>query len=82
MKSQRVEFQPPKDAAMPEGVQKDEDFDMVCSFRIGANGQCCMTKFGDAEMPGYDKSSSQEYKKDDKPGYGDMASGMMSTMGG
>lgn len=82
MKSNRVEFQPPKDAALPDGVQPNEDFDVVCSFRIGANSQICMTKFGDADMPGYDKSDTKEYKKDDKPGYNDMASGMMTTMGG
>ena len=45
----------------------------------------CMTKFGDTDMPGYDKSESSEkksYAKEDKPGYGDMASGMMGSMGG
>ena len=85
MKTQKVEFQPPKDASLPEGVQPGEDWDMVCSFRIGANSQICMTNFGDTDMPGYDKSESSEkksYAKEDKPGYGDMASGMMGSMGG
>jgi hypothetical protein len=80
MKSQKVEFQLPKDAAVPEGTGEDE-FDMVCSFKIGANGQACMTRFGDAEMPGYG-DKKEKPGKEDKPGYGDMAQGMMTMQGG
>ena len=51
---------------------------MVCSFKIGANGQCCMTKFGDSEMPCGGKGESKEQSR---PGYGDMAKGMMESQG-
>jgi hypothetical protein len=77
MKSKPVMFTPPKDAAMPEDMESDESFDMVCSFKL-MDGMCCMTKFGDADMPC--NGDKKETPKEDKPGYGDMASGMMSTM--
>lgn len=77
MKAKQVEFTPPKDAPLPEGVEVGEDFSVTCDFRLKDNGTICLVRFGEIEMPGYDKTESG-YKKQDKPGYGDMAKGMMS----
>jgi len=65
----RVEFRPPNSFAMPEGITPNEEFDCVCSFRRRNNGQVCMTKMGDAAMPGYDEkeSSKPSYSEYSKP---------------
>lgn len=60
--SRKVEFMPPKDVAMPEGLQPGDDFDMVCTFKITDSG-VCLTKMGDAQMAGYD-SRENEHKPD------------------
>jgi len=57
MKSQRVEFRPPA-GSVPEGVQANEEFDMVCSFRVKDDGNVCLVMFGDEQMPGYDSKST------------------------
>jgi hypothetical protein len=76
MRSKRVEFTPPPEFSMPEGVTSGEDFDAVCTFRIGMNGAVCLVQMGDAKMPGYDGSL-----KESKPGYEDYAKGMTATSG-
>jgi hypothetical protein len=80
MKAKPVEFQPPKDASLPEGIQPNEDFDMTCTFRLKDTGDICMTRFGEADMPC--AGGSQKYEKQDKPGYGDMAQGMIDSGNG
>lgn len=64
MMTKRVEFRPP-DGAVPEGTTAGEEFDSVCTFRVKDNGQICLVKLGDTEMPGYEDSSS--YKQDYQP---------------
>ena len=59
---------PPKGVAMPEGLSPGDDFDMVCTFRMTPDG-VCMTKMGDAEMPGYGKGGNDA--KPDYSGYAD-----------
>ncbi len=76
MKSKPVEFQPPE-GVVPEGTSAGESFDLVCTFSVKDNGSVCLTVMGDSEMPGYDKGKVST--KEDKPGYGDMAQGMMAA---
>ena len=80
MKAKPVEFQPPE-GVVPEGTTAGESFDMVCTFNVKDNGTVCMTHLGDMEMPGCG-DKKEHAKKEDKPGYGEAAQGMMSTMGG
>jgi len=68
----RVEFTPPGEAPEHEG----DEFDLVCTFRTKTDGQVCMTKWGDHPMPGYEDRESM--KKENKPGYGEMAQGIAS----
>lgn len=75
MKSQRVEFRPPK-GSVPEGMTANEDFDLVCSFRVKDTGDVCLVKFGDAEMPGYDGKASEAPAKEE---HADMAGKMMQA---
>lgn len=58
---ERVEFRPPKEAAVPEG-STGEEFDLVCTFRRKPDGQVCLTQFGDTPMPGYSKEKMDEAK--------------------
>lgn len=60
MRTQRVEFRAPA-GAVPEGTQPGEEFDLVSTFRMKDNGDCCLVMMGDSKMPGYDKG-------DGKPG--------------
>jgi len=62
---------------MPEGMTSGEDFDAVCTFRIGTDGTVCLTQMGDAKMPGNDGKG-----RESKPGYADYAKGMMAQSGG
>lgn len=79
MKQKRVEFTPPAEFALPEGVTEGEDFDAVCTFRVKGEGTVCLVQMGDAKMPGYDgKEAASEPKS--KPGYGEYAKGMMGEM--
>ena len=78
MKSKMVEFTPPKDVAIPEGATPGEDFDLVCTFRLGDKGTVILTRMGDAEMMKAD--AKDKMAKENKPGYDDMAKGMMTTM--
>lgn len=69
----RVEFTPPKDFSPPDNVEPGKDWDMVCSFRTKPDGKVCLTKIGDADMPG---CGSKEDRDEDgepkhKPGYGE-----------
>ena len=77
MKMKRVEFTPPKDFPMPEGITANEDFDLVCTFRLKDSGDVCLVMCGDAKMPGYD---GQE-KSESKPSYADMAPKPMNEYG-
>jgi hypothetical protein len=81
MKSKPVEFQIPEGYTLPEGAEPGEDFDVVCSIRVKANGTLCLVKLGDVEMPGY-----KDKDKDDKqrPAYGQARQMMTgeSMMGG
>lgn len=73
MKSKLVEFRPP-DGAVPEGTGANEEFDLVCTFRVKDMGTVCLVKMGDTEMPGYNDTGSKS-----KPDYGDMTGGMMES---
>lgn len=70
----RVEFTPPDGFSAPE--HEGEEFDLICTFKVKPDGQICMTKLGDTEMPGYGDKDDQ--KKDDKPSYAGMANTLMS----
>lgn len=65
----RIEFQPPP-GVVPEGATAGEDFDLVCSFRVKADGTVCLVEMGDVDMPGYDA------KGESKPTYGEYAKSM------
>ena len=81
MKAKPVEFAIPEGWMLPEGAEPGEDFDVVCSLRVKANGTLCLTKLGDVEMPGYkDKEDA-----DERPQYGqarDMMTGGQMMGGG
>jgi hypothetical protein len=67
-KPAKVEFPLPAGAALPEDASKP--FDMVCTFEAKPDGKMiCMTKFGDAPMPGY-SDDKNEQKPEAKPDYG------------
>jgi hypothetical protein len=78
MKTKQVEFIPPKEVAMPEGITEGEDFDLVCTFRMKSGGVVCMTKMGDADMPGYE-SKGQRARPESKPDYSAMADSMQQA---
>ena len=69
-KSKRVEFAPPHGFTMPEGIDKNENFDLVCSFKMKDSGTLCLTMLGDTQMPGYDSSERH------KPDYSEYTKGM------
>lgn len=77
MKSKKVEFQPPKDFAIPEGLSAGERFDSVCTFELKDTGTVCMTMMGDADMPGYGKEEKAEHES--KPDYGNVAGDLMNN---
>jgi len=79
-----VDFVPPKGFQPPEGAEKPGDeFDMVCSFRIGEDGKLCLTKLGEAEMPGYEEKGEDgedgKGKKSPPPSYDGMIGGLMGA---
>ncbi len=47
-----VEFKAP-DGVVPEGTKAGEEFDLVSTFRVKANGNICLVMLGDTKMPGY-----------------------------
>ena len=61
---------------MPEGMTSGEDFDAVCTFRVGMDGTVCLVQMGDAKMPGYNGKRDES-----KPGYADYAKGMTASGG-
>lgn len=75
--SQKVEFTPPKDFTPPAGSEGGEEFDLVCSFKAKEGGTICMTKLGDAKMPGYDDEGESH-----KPDYKEYAQSMSQQMMG
>lgn len=75
MKTEKVEFRPPKDFVPPES--ENGVFDVVCSFRANPDGSVCLTQLGDVKMPGYE---DLEDEKPNKPGYGGYASKMQGAM--
>lgn len=68
----RVEFVPPVEAPEHDG----DEWDLICTFKANPDGKVCMTKYGDAPMPGY--GDKEDQKKDDKPSYAGMANTLMS----
>jgi hypothetical protein len=79
MHNKKVEFTPPQNVNLPEGAMDGDEFDLVCMFkREGA--KVCMTKFGDAAMPGYDEGEHSVPQA--KPSYKDYAGGIAGQMGG
>lgn len=77
--SKKVEFDPPQNANLPEGSMDGDEFDLVCTFQRKGD-KVCMTKFGDAPMPGYDEG--EEHETQAKPSYKEYASGIAGQMGG
>jgi len=71
----KVEFTPPQSFTPPEG-SGDGEFDIVCSFRTKGD-KICMTKLGDADMPGYEDDTPQS-----KPDYSGYAQGMQQAQQG
>lgn len=67
----RVEFAPPKGAALPETAANGKPFDVVCSFRLEGQ-KVCLTKFGNTPMPSEQKATEAEAK----PDYAEYASGV------
>ncbi len=60
----KVEFTPPKEFTLPEGVEPGADFDLVCSFRVKKGGKICLVQLGETDMPGYeddDESGPPKY---------------------
>ena len=49
-----IEFKPPKDAPIPEGLAAGETFSEMGTFRLKPNGDLCLVAIGDAQLPGYD----------------------------
>lgn len=76
MKTQRIEFTPPKNS-LPEGVKEGQEFDLVLTMRLEKGGKVCVTKFGDMEMD-YDKDG--EDKSYVRPGMDDEIKAMQSAM--
>jgi hypothetical protein len=74
----KVEFTPPASEPVPEREDPSKPFDMVCSFMPSKNGQVCMVKYGNTDMPGYDDGDEETAKPEVKPDYSQMAQGMMS----
>lgn len=70
MKSKKVRFVPPN-GTVPEGTQAGDEFDLVTTYRMDEDGQCCMVRMGDTQMD-YDKHEKS------KPDYHDMANNIMS----
>lgn len=66
----KVRFNPPP-GTVPEGAQPGDEFDLVTTYRLDKDGQCCMTRMGDTQMD-YDKQEKS------KPDYQDMAKNIMS----
>lgn len=81
----RIEFRPPTKFTAPEGSGTDKEFDLVCSFKMKASGELCMTKLGDIACPGYD-GEKDEHDEDrestQKPTYGRMSDSIIGGMGG
>jgi len=75
MKTERVEFKPPKEFVSPEST--DGEFDVVCSFRTKPDGSICLTQLGDTPMPGYDEDKPDQ-AKENKPSYGGYANQMQA----
>ncbi len=83
-KSKRIEFSPPKGFTAPEGTGTDKEFDLVCSFKMKASGELCMTKLGDLACPGYDGERDEhddDRESEHKPDYGRMSGKLMADMG-
>lgn len=53
-----IEFKPPKDVAVPEGLASGETFSEMATFRLKPNGDLCLVAIGDAQLPGYDKKEA------------------------
>jgi len=77
-KPKRIEFTPPE-GVVPEGVQKGETFDLVCSFRVEDDGMVCLVQMGDEKMPGYD-GQEETGKSQHRPRYDQQAQGIVSAM--
>jgi hypothetical protein len=73
MRTKRVEFAPPE-GSVPEGLGAGEDFDLVCTFRVKDNGEVCLVKFGDTDMPDTAKVGATT-----KGNYREMASDMANS---
>jgi hypothetical protein len=73
----KVRFRPPPGFQPPEGLQKGDTFDIVCTLKPEADGYLCLKKLGDAEMPGYE----DDHKESQKPDYGEYARGMQGQGG-
>lgn len=78
MKTERVEFRPPKEFIPPES--EDGKFDVVCSFESKPGGTVCLTMLGETPMPGYGKDG--DYHKESKPSYAGVANQMQAAMPG
>lgn len=74
----RVEFKAPK-GVVPDDIKPGDSFDLVSTYRLKDNGEICLTKIGDAEMPGYDEGDYHD-KQTHRKSYGDMAASMQSAM--
>jgi len=70
----KIKFKPPQ-GVVPETVQEDQHFDLVCTFRVEGS-EVCLVQMGDVKMPGYLEHDEKEGKK---PKYGDYAR-MMGPM--
>jgi hypothetical protein len=74
-RNERVEFKPPKDFHLPEGVEPGGGkFSMVCDFQVKDGGTICLTKLGDTDMPGYE--NGEQHEEPHKPSYKDYSSRM------
>lgn len=76
----RVEFKAPK-GVVPDDVSPGDSFDLVCTLRLKPNGDLCLTKIGETEMPGYDDKEGDYAKtQQHREGYGGVMSSMHSAM--
>ena len=69
-----IKFKPLPNS-VPEGTQRGDSFDLVCTFRLEENGEVCLEQMGDVKA---------EYKDDKKsmvrPGMDDEIKAMQSSM--
>jgi hypothetical protein len=76
MRNKPVEFRAP-DGVVPEGTSEGEDFDLVTTYRMKGDGNVCLVKIGDVDMPGEGKEKAKG-----SPDYSDMSQDMVQSQTG